>query len=72
MKQILSLARLYIASSFFGFNNITVFKFCSSKFFLSCLLNIFDKYKYDNSLFGLKTISCSNLNFASSNFFFII
>ena len=32
--------------------------------------NIFDRYKYDNSFLGLKTKSCSNLNFASSNFFF--
>ena len=35
------------------------------------LLNIFDKYKYDNSLFGFNTISCSNLNFASSNLFLL-
>ena len=35
------------------------------------ILKIFDKYKYDNSFLGLKTISCSNLNFAFSNFFFL-
>ena len=28
-----------------------------------------ERYKYDNSLFGLITISCSNLNLASLNFF---
>ena len=42
--------------------------FSSNVYFFSSL-KILARYRYDNSLFGLYTISFSNLNFDSENFF---
>ena len=62
-------ARRNIASSFLGFNKITVFKFCSSIISLFSSLKILAKYRYDFSFFGLNTISFSNLNLDLLYFF---
>ena len=44
-EAIYHLAKLKVASSFFGLSKITVFKLCSCKSFLSKFLNIFERYK---------------------------